>query len=249
MCVCEGAYVKKNMSKLFFRRCSRYVRGGVRHTTSMWWVIAATLLGVTDALRVAVVGAHGHLGRELVQQSLDRNWSPVACVRRRDVPVRAPCRRGWLSPENDGDRLPVLAGVPAFVTDGARTTCPTPCHAVIFAMSGAPFEAADETTDVVRSMCATLPLECRKVCLVSAHGVGDSLAGADVGIQAMRAWYLKSTYRAKGEQEKIVHDAAVDDVLVVRPRVLSFAPIPWNPISRTRQDLATELLDWIDTYS
>ena len=34
------------------------------------------------------------------------------------------------------------------------------------------------------------------------------------------------------------------DVMILRPRVLSFDTIPWNPISTSRRDLARSIVDW-----
>ena len=64
-----------------------------------------------------------------------------------------------------------------------------------------------------------------------------------VGIQAMHAWYLHSTYKAKEEQEALV-SALPCETLILRPRVLSYQRVPLNPISTTRRALATRILDW-----
>jgi hypothetical protein len=117
--------------------------------------------------------------------------------------------------------------------------------ALVIALSGAPF-AGDNSTLVVRDLCATLPPTCRAVCLVSAHGVGDSLGGAGAAIQAMSAWYLKDTYAAKAAQERLVGALAVP-TLILRPRVLSHAPVPLNPFSTTRAHLAERILEWTAT--
>ena len=115
----------------------------------------------------------------------------------------------------------------------------------LISLSGEPFKP-DRCDEVVRDLCRGLPSTCTKVCLISAYGVGDSLKGSDSGIQLMSSWYLKDTYRSKLAQERYV--CALDDgvhTLIVRPRVLTYERLAYNPISTSRQDLARNVLDWI----
>ena len=199
-------------------------------------IFLTILWSVCHGLRVAIVGAHGGLGRELVQQTIDRKWKAIAYVRRAD-PIFQPCRKGWLEEDNTV-RIPIRS--PRLLVENYGSN--VPYDAIVFALSGRPFEK-DESDRVVFDMCGTLPKKCKTVCLVSAYGVGDSLRNADVGIQAMSAWYLKDAYRSKRAQESIVCALPTNiKTIIMRPRVLSFAPIPYNPISTTRQDLARSIL-------
>ena len=144
---------------------------------------------------VGIVGAHGGLGRELVQQCMDRSWNPIAIVRRNDKLIYPPVREGWL--EEDAPDTSVALPVPIVVNP---QRCPPECDALVFAMSGSPFRSADDSTTTVQRLCNSLPTRCRRVVLVSAHGVGDSIQGANAGIQLMRSWYLKSTYEEKEQR-------------------------------------------------
>lgn len=191
--------------------------------------------------KIAIAGAHGGLGRELVQQSLERRWQTHALVRRLD-PIFAPVRHGWLN-EDATLRIPIKDkrlrratyddDIPSY-------------DAIVFALSGAPFED-DDTDEVVARVLSTLPQRCNKVCLVSAYGVGDSIKNADLGIRAMNKFYLKDTYRAKRIQEQLVCSVPNVETAIFRPRVLSYGRIPYNPISTTRQDLARTILDWMQS--
>jgi putative NADH-flavin reductase len=201
---------------------------------------AAALCSV--AYTVGIVGAQGRLGRELVLQTLEeRHWHARALVRRPDEPVLRPSRDGWLR-EPPGVRAPLRSDALSVRSVDAPDALEG-CDALVLALSGAPFEA-DTSTAVVRDLCARLPPTCERVCLVSAFGVGDSLRRADPGIRVMDAWYLRDTYAAKHEQEALVRALAVPQ-LVLRPRVLSHAPVPLNPIATTREDLARRILSWI----
>ena len=191
-----------------------------------------------SCLRVGIVGAHGYLGRELVAQALDAGMTPLPFVRRMD-PLRYPPTTGWLDPPRESI-LSDFEDMPLYSTNA--TNLP-PMDGIVFAMSGRPFEA-DTSTSVVARFCSHLPPQCEKVCLVSAWGVGDSIESSNLGIRAMRSWYLKSAYAEKERQEEIVSNLSVP-VLILRPKVLSFSPIPFNPSSTPRRVLASEILNWI----
>jgi putative NADH-flavin reductase len=195
--------------------------------------------GTADALRVAIAGAHGGLGRELVRQSLDRGWKTFAFIRR-DDPVFEPTRTGWLS-EDDTYRVPMRDK--KLSTHLYEDILDVSYDALAIAIGGRPF-SKDTSVETVERLCTNLPKTCKKVCLVSAYGSGDSLKNADAGIRAMSDWYLKDVYKAKRSTESIV--SSLDrGTLIVRPRVLSYDSIPFNPISSTRQDVAREIVEWM----
>ena len=193
------------------------------------------------AYTVTIVGAQGRLGRELAVQSLQRGWDVRGVVRRPHDPLLLPSRRGWLTEDRELDGVPLLSDR---LTLTRNTSCPT--DAVVFAMSARPFASEAEMrvqTEVVRRMCRT---PCRKICLVSAHGAGDSLPGSNVGIQIMHDFYLKEGYAAKEEQEDLVSRVDGAETLILRPRVLSFQKIPLNPWAVVRSELAAQILDWLE---
>lgn len=198
----------------------------------------------SSALTVGVLGAQGDLGREVVSQCLARGWTVNAYVRRPTDPVLTPVRRGWLSPDPYAARVarPVTSErLHIFGNDNVQATE----DALVSAMSGHPFTDEMDTADTFRAACDRLRDDCR-VCLVSAHGVGDSIEGANMGIQVMRDWYLKGTYAAKEAQEEYLRSSRNGPYTILRPQVLSYEPIPMNPISRTRISLANEICEWID---
>lgn len=192
------------------------------------------------AYTVAVVGAHGGLGRELVDQSLQNHWKVKAIVRR-NSPVIKPVRSGWLD-EDKTIRIPIKN----------ENLCVTSEYndlsydALIFCLSGSPFQK-DDSYILVHDICKNLPRRCKKVCLVSAYGVGDSIKNANIGIKVMNSWYLKDAYESKQIQESIVYDMPSKvETMILRPKVLSYDKIPFNFISTTRQDLASQILNWIN---
>lgn len=212
-----------------------------RHTI----LLGAFLLArppATRALTLGVAGAQGRLGRELVAQGLARGWEVRAIVRRPDDPIWAPVRVGWLDEPPDAARRALASSRLRPAEDASAV------DALVIATSGRPF-AADDGDALATRLCASLTRRCRAVCLVSAHGVGESADGADAGIQAMRAWYLRSVYASKERQEALVRACATERgvaVKIVRPRVLSMTRVPLNPVATPRSELAAELLDWVD---
>ena len=185
---------------------------------------------------IGIAGAHGNLGRELVQQTLNRGCKPIAFVRR-DEYIYPPTPYGSLSAlERASDPF---MNIDMFMTTDLPSKLPY-MDAVVFCMSGQPF-TVDTSTEVVSDVCSKLHDNTR-VCLISAWGVGDSIKQSNAGIKAMRNWYLRSTYSEKEKQESLVSEFAHH--LILRPKVLSFASIPMNTISTTRYDLARNVLNW-----
>lgn len=190
------------------------------------------------ALSVAVVGAHGGLGRELIQQCLGRDLRPVALTRRPGDPIYPPTPYGGLSGRGVDGSSP-FRGLDVVDTRALPVALP-PVEAAVIAVSGRPFRE-DDSTALVEALAARLPRATR-VCLVSAWGVGDSAAVSGPAIGVMRSWYLRSTYAAKERQEQIVADA-FDASLILRPRALTYSPLPY---ATTRSTLAGAILDWCE---
>lgn len=199
----------------------------------------------TPPATLAVAGIRGGLGRELAYQALQRNHlSVLGLVRANelDADVRVPYRGGWLS--TDADAAAALRPMRGEHLSLAALDAPPPAYdGLVLCMSSKPF-SADDSADATADILARMPSSCRHVVLVSAHGVGDSIRGANVGIRAMRAWYLRDTYGAKAEQERLV-EALQSRVhtTVLRPKVLSYGHVPFNTIYTRRQDLAARILD------
>lgn len=203
----------------------------------------AWIVGGAIAYTITIAGAQGRLGRELVAQSLQRGWVVRGVVRRPDDPVLHPTRFGWLTAA-DSD-VPLTSVNLTLTTD---TRCPDDTRALVLCMSGEPFSTRATVSvqdEVVRRLCQTCPDDAL-ICLVSAHGAGDSLARSNAGIRFMHTVYLKETYASKEAQEKMVRDRNVT-CLIVRPRVLSFSPIPFNSACVPRSELAARIIAWCNS--
>jgi hypothetical protein len=134
------------------------------------------------------------------------------------------------------------------------TAPPRKYDAVIFAMSGRPFATEDEFTEqnyLVRSVCNEVTRSgCKTFFLVSAHGVGNTSTNANAGIKLMSSWYLRETYSAKESQEEILNDLGKKhevSIHIIYPKVLSFSNIAVLPEATSRQRLAHDILDRVQT--
>ena len=194
--------------------------------------------------RIAIAGAHGGLGRELVRQSVEKNWETIGFVRRSD-PILQPFRNGWLQDPGTEQSVINSTNLKVLLYESLLTERTIYYDYLVFCLSGSPFQK-DETDLLVDFMCKRLPVTCEKVCLVSAYGVGDSKDGANMGIQIMSDWYLKDVYRAKNQQENIVSSLLDKETIILRPNALSYGEVPFNKFCVPRQVLAKEILDWCE---
>ena len=193
-------------------------------------------IACSASFNVGIVGAHGGLGRELVQQCFDREFVPIAIVRR-DDDIPLPQRHGGLV-RDDRENAEVFSSLQRFHTKALPPSLEK-LDAVAFVMSGRPFEP-DTSTQVVVETCSKIRTDI-PVCLVSAYGTGDTIKKSNVGIKVMRNWYLRSVYDEKMKQETLV--STFDNHLVIRPRALSFSP---SSFGYTRAELANDILDYFE---
>tara|TARA_X000000950_G_scaffold269473_2_gene348154 strand:+ start:213 stop:860 length:648 start_codon:yes stop_codon:yes gene_type:complete len=195
------------------------------------------------AFRIAVAGAQGGLGRELIYQSIDKKLDTIALVRRPNDPIYEPFRNGWLDDKSSSKQVKI--------TSAYLNVCdinkPIEKHfdALVMTLGEKPF--TEDNSDIITlNLLKKLPKNCKKICLVSAQGVGDD-KDANLGITAMRLAYLKNVYRAKEIQEKLVNNVNNKNnvkTLIIRPRVLSYGNIPFNKIAVPREKLANDILKW-----
>ena len=201
------------------------------------------LIHKINAYTVAIAGAHGGLGRELVQQSIEKKLKTLALVRRPDEPIYFPCRDGWLSERTESinvidDNLLDIQNI----NNIDSNYC---VNALVISIGEKPFKK-DDSSKLTKKLLNIWP-SLEKVCLISAHGVGND-KDANIGITAMRNYYLKNVYDAKYQQEILVNQLPSEiSTKIIRPRVLSYGAIPFNNIAVPRQKLAGEIIEWILT--
>lgn len=199
------------------------------------------LVSFTLSYTIAIAGASGGLGRELVYQSLNNDLDVIG-ITRSSKTVTYPYREGGL--EETFGRMEIISDPNLSVLQVSDLSGKEEYDSLVICMSGKPFEM-DASHKTCQTLCETLPESCKNICLVSAWGVGDSIKHANPGIVAMKNWYLKSVYESKQIQEEVVTKKSTEKnlpCLVLRPKVLSYGNtiVPSTP----REKLASEILEW-----
>lgn len=196
-----------------------------------------SFIGLTNGLNLCIVGASSSLGRELIYQGVnDFNYKVTGITNSPNkicVPYRGP---GLEDKSNDVTIIDHKLNIINYLDEMPEY------DSIIFTTGGTAFEKLDYSDKVMKKFLKNLSKQCKTVSLVSAYGVGDSIKGANLGIVAMRNWYLKDVYRAKEEQEKMLNDYEGDiKKFIYRPKVLSYGDTNFE--STTRFDLANKMLE------
>lgn len=193
---------------------------------------------------LCVVGATSGLGRELVYQAaLHHNMSVLALSGSAPIPIPIPCRSNSFQ---EYKSAPPFQSPNVHRDNYWNDLSLYDYETVVFTTSGKPFQK-DYSDKLMSKMMFSLPRSCRRLVLISAHGVGDSLKSTDLGIVTMNEWYLKDVYRAKNAQEEMLRSNAFKKkyprlkINVIRPRALSYGDTFLQ--STPRKELANYILD------
>lgn len=189
------------------------------------------------AYNLAVVGASGRLGRELVYQATnDKNLSVIGYTTKPDkvyLPYRGNSfQEKELTEEYNHPKLE-LSNYWAKINE--------PFEHLIFCISAMPFEN-DYSEKVFKKFLEHLPDTCKSITILSANGVGNSIQTSNLGIKLMEQWYLKDVYRAKNVIETLLKNYEDNDIkkFIYRPNALSHGYTFTD--STSRNDLAQNIL-------
>lgn len=195
------------------------------------------LIRNTCSFNIAIVGASGSLGRELVYQATnDRNLRVLGLTSNPSV-IYQPYR---------GDGFEERNSTPEYknnnlVLQNYWSGIDNKYDNIIFCTSAGPFQD-DYSDKLIYKFLQDLPDSCKSIHLVSAYGVGDSLENANLGIIAMEKLYLKDVYRAKNRQEQLLNNLNKEvKKYIYRPKALSYGNTFLE--ATTRKELAEDILD------
>lgn len=203
---------------------------------NMWCRILTlfTLFVSVESYTICVAGASSGLGKELIFQGLYvKNYNVVALTNNSDkirTPYRGEGLDDYLLDNIKDDKLHIY---------NYNSTIPS-YDALILTMGGSAFEKNDFSYDVTENLLNNIDSNCKSVVLISAYGVGSSIEGANIGIIAMKNWYLKNVYISKEKQEKLLKKYRIKQK-IYRPKVLSYGDTPFE--STSREKLAETILN------
>ena len=191
---------------------------------------------------IAVIGASGNLGREIVYQSISEYDKNVIGLTSKPTIFYKPCRTNSFNPSDKQ----VEFKSSKLVLDNYWNHIHDNYKHLILCTSAKPFEK-DYSDELLKNFLDNLSQLCESISLVSAFGTGDSLKDGNVGIQVMDNFYLKDVYRAKNVQEQLLSSYSDKNVkkFVYRPKALSYGKTFIQ--STPRYTLAKEILKDIFT--
>ena len=199
-------------------------------------------------MRIAVFGATGHTGGELVKQALDRSHHVTAAV-------RDPAK---LSVSHE--RLAVVTAN-MLDSDAVSAALARPFDAVILALGlyhrSPRTDLSDGTRHIINGMKAG---GSRRLMVITSLGCGDSAGQGHWLARALQRWSLNYVLEDKNRQEELVFDSGLDWTIIRPPRLTNGSEVrddivvwqgqtPSRPKLSwkiTRSSLAAMALDWVE---
>lgn len=202
-------------------------------------MIFTTVLCTAFKFDIAVVGASGNLGRELVYQSIvNYNANVLGLTTQKSVfykPARLDSFNSYNKKKEFKSTKLVLENYWTHITDDYD-------H-IVFCTSAKPFQK-DYSAELFNKFLYNLSPMCKSISLVSAFGAGESIKEGNLGIKIMDNFYLKDVYRSKNNQETILENYDKNlKKYVYRPKALSFGKTLLD--STPRETLAQNILESI----
>jgi len=201
------------------------------------FIFLSTFLSFVNKFDLCVVGGSSGLGRELIYQSLENN-NKVLALSSNPENIKIPYRGGGL--ENKETDI--------IIQDNNLMVCDYDnfknykFENIVFTTGAKPFEK-DYSDEITKKIIENYQNDLKKVVLISADGVGNSLSKSNYGIKVMNNWYLKDVYRAKNNQEVLLNEYKKNhdtSIIIIRPKVLSYGDNIF--MAKSRQELAIEIL-------
>lgn len=203
----------------------------------LFFIFLSNFLTFVNRFDLCIVGGSSGLGRELIYQSLQNNNKVLALSNNLNE-IKIPYRGGGLE-NKETDMI---------IQDKNLMVCnynnfeKFQFENIVFTTGAKPFEK-DYSDEITETILTNQNIDLKKIVLISADGVGDSLPKSNSGIKIMNNWYLKDVYRAKNNQEILINKYKNDynaKIFIIRPKVLSYGENIF--MAKSRQQLANEIL-------
>jgi hypothetical protein len=203
----------------------------------LFFIFLSNFLTFVNRFDLCIVGGSSGLGRELIYQSLQNNNKVLALSNNLNE-IKIPYRGGGLE-NKETDMI---------IQDKNLMVCnynnfeKFQFENIVFTTGAKPFEK-DYSDKITETILTNQNIALKKIVLISADGVGDSLPKSNSGIKIMNNWYLKDVYRAKNIQETLINKYKNDynaKIFIIRPKVLSYGDNIF--MAKSRKQLANEIL-------
>lgn len=201
------------------------------------FIFLSTFLSFVNRFDLCIVGGSSGLGREIIYQSLQNN-NKVLALSNNPNQIKIPYRGGGLENKETNtiiqDKNLMICDYNNFEKFKFEN--------IVFTTGAKPFEK-DYSDEITETILTNQNIALKKIVLISAEGVGNSLPKSNSGIKIMNNWYLKDVYRAKNNQEILINKYEKEyntQIFIIRPKVLSYGKNIF--IAKSRQQLANEIL-------
>lgn len=196
----------------------------------------------TYGFNLCVVGGSSGLGREIIYQAIEKDLKVLTLTNNPDN-IKLPYRGGGLN--NKKTNL-LLRSCNLKITNYYNFNSYNFSN-IVFTTGAKPWK--DDYSDIItKNILSCESFNFDNIVLLSAYGVGDSLADSNIGIKIMNNLYLQDVYRAKNEQEKMLENYKIQNpntkVNILRPKALTYGDSIF--IGKSRESLASEILDLFD---
>ena len=194
-----------------------------------------------NGYNLCIVGGSSGVGKELIYQGLQKN-NKILALTNNPNNIKIPYRGGGLSKQETD----VSLSSENLKVDNYDNFNNYKFDNIVFTTGAQPFEN-DYSDLITKNILSENIKNLKNIILLSADGVSDTLSDANLGIKVMNSWYLKDAYRAKNEQERIIHEYSKKykkNILIMRPKALSYG---FNLYGiKSRKDIAEEILNHIN---
>ncbi len=194
---------------------------------------------------LCIVGSKSGLGSELIYQGLKDNKNILA-LSKDNTKVMIPYRGGGLDLKRTNQ---FIKNNNNLQTDNYENFNKYKFDNIIFTLGGKPF-IDDYSAIITENILSNYNNNLKNIVLISAFGCGETLQNANLGIKVMNNLYLKSVYEAKNLQETLINEYKKKNnnvnIFILRPKVLSYGKTKSIYNAKSRQQLATEILQTIE---
>ena len=196
---------------------------------------------IAKSYNICIIGGSSGIGKEIIFQGLEKNEKILALTNNPNN-INIPYREGGLSEKSTC--IPIIS-------ENLKIDCYDNIDKynfdnLVFTTGAGPFE--NDYSDIITKNILNKNITTLKnIILLSAYGVADSLPNSNYGIKIMNSWYLKDTYRAKNEQEKIIKKYSKKykkNILILRPKALSYGINIYG--IQSRKKCAEQILNYIN---